>query len=66
MVVFTGGDGLHAGRGPQPAEVSDQQPTTVFGMLRNKSVQFSQALGSFMNGAYQNADHKPRRDSSES
>lgn len=64
MVVFTGGDELDPEGGSQSAEVSDE-PTTVFGKIRKKSVQFGQTMGSFMNGAYQNADHKPRRDSSE-
>lgn len=64
MVVFTNGDELDSEGGPGSGEGSDQ-PTTVLGKMRKKSVQFGQAMGSFMNGAYRNTDHKPRRDSSE-
>jgi hypothetical protein len=56
MMVFTEGDELDPEGGP---------PTTLLSMVRKKSVQFGQAMGSLMNGAYRNADHKPRRDSSE-
>lgn len=55
MMVFTEGDELDPEGGP---------PTTLLSMVRKKSVQFGQAVGSLMNGAYRNADHKPRRDSS--
>ncbi|ROV89467.1 hypothetical protein VMCG_10220 [Cytospora schulzeri] len=63
MVVFTDGNELDLEGGPQSVEESGQ-PTTVLGRIRKKSVQFGQAMGSFMNGAYRNSDHKPRRDSS--
>lgn len=55
MMVFTEGDELDPEGGP---------PTSLLSMVRKKSVQFGQAMGSLMNGAYRNADHKPRRDSS--
>lgn len=56
MMVTTEGDELDPEGGP---------PTTLLAMVRKKSVQFGQAMGSLMNGAYRNADHRPRRDSSE-
>lgn len=31
--------------------------------LRKKSIRLGHAIGSFMNGDYRNADHKPRRES---
>ncbi|KUI59081.1 hypothetical protein VP1G_06356 [Cytospora mali] len=63
VAVFAGKDEpgseerLHSGEG-------SDQPANVLERIRKKSVQFGQAMGSFMNGAYRNADHKPRRESS--
>ncbi|ROV91549.1 hypothetical protein VPNG_09724 [Cytospora leucostoma] len=39
-------------------------PTTALAKMRKGSFQFGEAMGSFINGAYWNADHKPRRDPS--
>lgn len=64
MVVFTDATQPDPEGGPRSAEGSGL-PATVFERIRKKSVQFGQAMGSYLNGAYQNADHKPRRDSSE-
>ncbi|KUI69839.1 hypothetical protein VM1G_05615 [Cytospora mali] len=61
--VFTDKDEPGSEERPRSGEGSDQ-PASVLEKIRKKSVQFGQAMGSFMNGAYQNADHKPRRESS--
>lgn len=51
----------------QQAEQESGPPSrrpSVLGMLRNRSVAFSQVIGSFVNGSYRNADHRERRPSS--
>lgn len=51
------------GSQPQP-QAEPEQPKTVLGKMRRKSVEVSQAVGCFVNGAYRNPDYKPRRESS--
>lgn len=41
-----------------------EQPKTVIGKIRKKSMELGQAVGGFVNGAYRNIDYKPRRESS--
>lgn len=64
IIVSMGSDEAASEEGLQTGEGSDQ-PKTVLGKMRKKSIQLGQAMGSFINGAYRNADHKPRRESSE-
>lgn len=43
-------------------EEAEENPSFLIA-LRKKSVRLGHAIGSFMNGDYRNADHKPRRES---
>lgn len=53
------------GEGPQSqAQADTEQPKTVLGKMRRKSVELTQVVGCFVNGAYRNPDYKPRRESS--
>jgi hypothetical protein len=46
------------------AQAEPEQPRTVLGKMRRKSIELGQAVGCFVNGAYMNPDYKPRRESS--
>lgn len=63
-MIIPEGRGEPGPEGVLQSEGSDQPITNVLGRIRKKSVHFGQAMGSFVNGAYRNADYKPRRESS--
>ncbi|KAL1867061.1 hypothetical protein Daus18300_006460 [Diaporthe australafricana] len=65
MLVFMDGDEEGEGSQAQASKQNGQeQPNTVLGNIRKRSIALGSAVGSFMNGAYRNPDYKPRRESS--
>lgn len=67
MHILAGVDEEEEGLQPQAqpqAQAGPEQPKTVVGKIRRKSIELGQAVGSFVNGAYRNPDYKPRRESS--
>ncbi|KAJ4423103.1 hypothetical protein N0V82_002232 [Gnomoniopsis sp. IMI 355080] len=61
MVVMTSADDTNQQAASEVEQAEENE--SYLSRFRKKSVQFGHAIGSFMNGDFRNADHKPRRES---